>query len=129
MRACNSQGACRKSENIFEVIYRQCPRPLAVLKSGRFFGGYARPHNGPLITLGEAVGGGGEVRAKEGRRQISALSSSIPDFCFPDPEMQFEPIKSMVSRGLSPIGCVGWEAHNRVRHALRPLALPTKILL
>ena len=52
-------------------------------------------------------GGGGEGRAKKGRRQIPALGFSIPDFCFPDPEMQFEPIKSMVSRGLSPIGA-GW---------------------
>ena len=44
------------------------------------------------------------MRAKEGRGQISALGSSIHDFCFPDPKMQFEPIKSMVQRGLSPIG-------------------------
>ena len=45
---------------------------------------------------------GWRCAAKEGRCQIPALSSSIPDFCFPDPEMGFEPIKSMVSRGLSP---------------------------
>ena len=50
------------------------------------------------------AGGGGVVRAKERCGQIPALSSSIPDFCFPDPEMGFEPIKSMVPRGLSPIG-------------------------
>ena len=68
MRACNSQGACRKSENIFEVIYRQCPRPLAVLKSGRFFGGYARPHNGPLVTLGEPR----EGVARRGRGRVAA---------------------------------------------------------
>ena len=36
------------------------------------------------------------MRAKEGSCQFPALGSSIPDFCFPDPEMQFEPIKSMV---------------------------------
>ena len=48
-------------------------------------------------------GGGGEVREKEGCRQIPALSSSIPDFCVPAPEMGFEPIKSRVSRGLSPM--------------------------
>ena len=56
------------------------------------------------VTARIGSGKGGEVREKEGRRQVSALSSSIPDFCFPAPEMQFEPIKSMVSRGLSPIG-------------------------
>ena len=58
------------------------------------------PHRGDIYVceaLRGAAGGGGEVRAKEGRRQIPALSSSIPDFCFPAPEMQFEPIKSMVS--------------------------------
>ena len=44
-------------------------------------------------------GRGGEVREKEGHRQIPALSSSIPDFCVPAPKMGFEPIKSMVSRG------------------------------
>ena len=54
MRTCDSQGAGRKVENIFEVIYRRCPRPLATPKSGRFFGGYARPHTGPLVTLGGA---------------------------------------------------------------------------
>ena len=42
-------------------------------------------------------------RGKGGRGQIPALSSSIPDFCFPAPEMRFEPIKSAVSRGLSPM--------------------------
>ena len=42
------------------------------------------------------------MREKGGHRQIPALSSSIPDFCFLTPEMRFEPIKSMVSRGLSP---------------------------
>ena len=47
-------------------------------------------------------GRGGEVRAKEGSCQFPALGSSIPDFCFLTPEMRFEPIKSMVSRGLSP---------------------------
>ena len=49
-------------------------------------------------ALGDrGAGGGGEVRAKKGRRQIPALGFSIPDFCFLTPEMQFEPIKSMVS--------------------------------
>ena len=42
------------------------------------------------------------VRAKEGCGQIPALGSAIHDFCFPAPEMQFEPIKSAVSWGLSP---------------------------
>lgn len=42
------------------------------------------------------------MRAKEGHRQIPALGCMIPDFGFPDPKMRFEPIKSMVSRGLSP---------------------------
>ena len=37
------------------------------------------------------------MREKEDRGQISALGSSIHDFCFPAPKMQFEPIKSMVS--------------------------------
>ena len=48
-------------------------------------------------------GRGWHDAAKEGRGQIPALSSSIPDFCFPAPEMRFEPIKSAVSRGLSPM--------------------------
>ena len=56
------------------------------------------------VTARIGSGKGGEVREKEGRRQVFALSFSIPDFCFPAPEMRFEPIKSMVSRGLSPIG-------------------------
>ena len=47
--------------------------------------------------MSKAAGGGGEVRAKEGCGRIPALSSSIPDFCFPDPKMRFEPIKSAVS--------------------------------
>ena len=86
MRACNSQGACRKSENIFEVIYRQCPRPLAVLKSGRFFGGYARPHNGPLVTLGEAREGrrgAGEGGVRLGK---STIANTIPKmvYCWRD---------------------------------------------
>ena len=57
--------------------------------------------------VGKGARGGVAVRAKEGRRQIPALSFSIPDFCVPAPEMGFEPIKSMVSRGLSPMeaGC------------------------
>ena len=49
------------------------------------------------VTARIASGGGGAVRAKESSGQIPALGSSIPDFCFPDPEMRFEPIKSMVS--------------------------------
>ena len=53
--------------------------------------------------VSKAAGGGGEVREKEGCRQIPALSSLIPDFCVPAPEMGFEPIKSRVSRGLSPM--------------------------
>lgn len=72
------------------------------------------PHRGDIYVceaLRGAAGGGGEVRAKEGRRQISALGSLIPDFCFPDPEMRFEPIKSRVSRGLSPMEA-GWERKN-----------------
>jgi len=48
-------------------------------------------------------GGGGEVREKEGRGWIPAHSCIIPDFCFPDPKVRFEPIKSMVPRGLSPM--------------------------
>ena len=39
-------------------------------------------HRPPCNTR-KAAGGGGEVREKEGRRQIPALSSSIPDFCPP----------------------------------------------
>ena len=73
MRTCDSQGAGRKVENIFEVIYRRCPRPLATPKSGRFFGGYARPHTGPLVTLGRPRVG----VARCGRRRVAAL---IP-FC------------------------------------------------
>ena len=71
------------------------------------------PHRGDISAKRyvEAAGGGGEVRAKEGHRQISALSSSIPDFCFPDPEIRFEPIKSIVSRGLSPMEA-GWGRKN-----------------
>ena len=53
--------------------------------------------------VSKAAGGGGEVREKEGCRQIPALSSLIPDFCVPALEMGFEPIKSRVSRGLSPM--------------------------
>ena len=37
------------------------------------------------VTARIGSGKGGEVRAKEGRRQISALGSSIPDFGFPAP--------------------------------------------
>ena len=55
------------------------------------------------VTARIGSGKGGEVREKEGRRQVFALSFSIPDFYFPAPEMRFEPIKSMVSRGLSPM--------------------------
>lgn len=55
------------------------------------------------VTARIGSGKGGTVREKEGRRQVFALSFSIPDFCFPDPEMGFEPIKSRVSRGLSPM--------------------------
>ena len=71
-----------------------------------FYARRERVRNGAEGRAGvsKAAGKGGVVRAKEGRRQIPALGSSIPDFCFPAPEMQFEPIKSMVSRGLSPIG-------------------------
>ena len=63
------------------------------------------PHCGDIYVceaLRGGAGGGGEVREKEGRGWIPAHSCIIPDFCFPDPEMGFEPIKSMVSRGLSP---------------------------
>ena len=49
------------------------------------------------VTARIGSGKGGAVRAKEGRGRISALGSLIPDFCFPDPKMRFEPTKSMVS--------------------------------
>ena len=49
------------------------------------------------VTARIGSGRGGAVRAKEGRGQIPAFGSSIHDFCFPDPEMRFEPIKSMAS--------------------------------
>lgn len=47
------------------------------------------PHCGDIYmyvceALRGGAGGGVAVRAKEGRGQISALSSSIPDFCPPD---------------------------------------------
>ena len=48
-------------------------------------------------ALRGGAGGGGTTRERKGRGHFPALSSSIPDFCFPAPEMQFEPIKSMVS--------------------------------
>ena len=41
----------------------------------------------PILLARKGVerrGRGGAVRAKEGRRQVSALGSSIPDFCPPD---------------------------------------------
>ena len=68
------------------------------------------PHCGDIYVCEALLGGVDrprEVRAKKGRRQIPTISFSIPDFCFPDPEMQFEPIKSRVSRGLSPMEA-GW---------------------
>ena len=87
----NSQGIERglvaRSANTTRAEKREKARKGALRRAG----------------VSKAAGGGGEVRAKKGRRQIPALSSSIPDFCFPDPEMQFEPIKSVVSRGLSPM--------------------------
>ena len=48
------------------------------------------PHCGDIYVceaLRGGAGGGGAVRAKEGRGQISALGSSPPDFCFLTPEM------------------------------------------
>ena len=70
------------------------------------------------------AGGGDAVREKEGCRQIPALSFSIPDFCGLTPEMGFEPIKSAVSRGLSPME-TGW-GRKRKQFSAPPLAQRSK---